>query len=196
MRCYFLSVLSFHFPNKASKMVGCLGGKWRLEVTFHFLILIWNQSNTPSISWRLNMKSLILPLYCFQHWHYTLNPEREFEIIYLFTAAWIWNSVWSGYVIVGNGFQHFHGQLKSHQTCAPFNFHSGMIKWFSQILIETEKIQLLKPRKPKTLIIVHFNLGGKITIFVQFFAFVYEGGEGGCGAGGMQSKWVEKLILV
>ena len=57
VRCYFLSVLCFHFPNKASKMVGCLGGKWRLEVTFHFLILIWNQSNTPSISWRLNMKS-------------------------------------------------------------------------------------------------------------------------------------------
>ena len=29
VRCYFLSVLCFHFPNKASKMVGCLGGEMK-----------------------------------------------------------------------------------------------------------------------------------------------------------------------
>ena len=139
MRCYFLSVLSFHFPNKASKMVGCLGGEMKTWSHISFFNINLESKQYP-INFMTTKYEVLNPTYCFQHWHYTLNPEREFEIIYLFTAAWIWNSVWSGYVIVGNGFQHFHGQLKSHQTCAPFNFHSGMIKWFSQILVVTEKI--------------------------------------------------------
>ena len=64
---------------------------------------------------------------------------------------------------------------------APFNFHSGRIKWFSQILVVTEKIQLLKLSKPKTLRIVHLNLGREITSsqFLSSFCICVWGGGAG-----------------